>query len=150
MARKGLAVKVAVGKPSDLGAPSGFGVTAKKTIGPAGVTRSTRVAVSPRPDEEEDEPELGDDEENGEDEEEESSGTATAPSPEAVHYHDELQRCDLCSHFGDDGQCEVLQMQVQAEGGCSAFDGMVEGEPEASPFGGESPIAPMRRRGYVG
>jgi hypothetical protein len=42
-------------------------------------------------------------------------------TPEAVHYHDEEQRCDGCDHFGSGNQCSVLKMPVSPEGGCNAF-----------------------------
>ena len=105
--RPGMAVKIAIGRPkpgsnlgSDLGSPSDFG-TPNRTPTPG---RRTTPADD---DLDADQDQL--------------TGATPAVPPEAVHYHDEEQRCELCQHFGQDGQCAVLQMPVQAEGGCNAF-----------------------------
>lgn len=44
-------------------------------------------------------------------------------TPEAVHYHEDEQRCDTCDYFGRGNQCSVLNMPVSPEGGCNAFRG---------------------------
>jgi len=64
-----------------------------------------------------------------------SEGMMPKIAPEAVNYHDEAQSCQMCQYYGG-GQCEVLQMPVQAEGGCTAFDdGSGGGDMSASPEG---------------
>jgi hypothetical protein len=50
--------------------------------------------------------------------------------PEAVAYHDDAQNCQGCQHFGSDGQCEVLQMSVSPDGGCTAFEAGAGGQPD--------------------
>lgn len=42
--------------------------------------------------------------------------------PEAVNYHDEPHACGMCMYMGQDQQCGVLKMQVNPEGGCTAFE----------------------------
>jgi hypothetical protein len=79
----------------DLGAPSDFGA------GPL-PRSSSRV---PLDDEEEAEPSAAD----------------ALVTPEALNFHDDEQRCDMCQHFGRAGQCAVLKMPVPPEGGCNAF-----------------------------
>jgi hypothetical protein len=54
--------------------------------------------------------------------------TQVPPAPEAVNYHDDLHRCDMCEYMGADGNCAVLQMQVQPEGACNAFSAQEQGE----------------------
>jgi hypothetical protein len=44
-------------------------------------------------------------------------------TPESTHYHEDEQRCELCSHMDADGQCAVLNMTVSPTGGCDKFDG---------------------------
>ena len=53
--------------------------------------------------------------------------TSVPPPPEALSYHDDLHRCDMCQHMGQDGNCAVLQMQVQPEGACNAYSAKDEG-----------------------
>lgn len=51
--------------------------------------------------------------------------------PEAVAYHDDPQSCGSCQHFGDGGQCQVLQMAVSEAGGCNAFEAKAGGDMHA-------------------
>jgi hypothetical protein len=107
MAQKpGLAVKIAVGrtKPgADLGSPSDFGAPAK----PPMRSRATPPPPTAAPD-------LDPDQDGDID-------SSPSIAPEAVNYHDDEQRCELCQYFGDSGDCAVLKMPVQAAGGCNAF-----------------------------
>jgi hypothetical protein len=138
MAKKGIAVRIAIGRPkapSDLGAPSGLeaAVGAKKRA-PA------EVPTPGEEDEDEDQesPDTGEDDDQDQDEDDQGGGSpggAVPPSPEAVHYHDDLQRCDGCTHFGQDSYCEVLQRNVQAEGACASYDALEQGG--GGEYGGE-------------
>jgi hypothetical protein len=130
MAKKGIAVRIAIGKvkpKGDLGAPAGL--EAART----GAPPARRVPNAPSPGEEEEEPDEDQEPDEDEDEDQEpedqggGNGAGTAPSPESLHYHDDLQRCDMCTHFGQDGHCDMLQRTVQAEGGCAAYDAMEQG-----------------------
>lgn len=47
---------------------------------------------------------------------------APAIQPEAVHYHDDAQSCQMCQFMDEGGQCSVLQMQVSPDGGCAAYE----------------------------
>lgn len=62
-----------------------------------------------------------------------AAGAPPVIKPEAVNYHDEAHACSGCTYF-DQGssQCSVLQMQVQPEGGCNAFEA-IGGDQGASP-----------------
>lgn len=51
-------------------------------------------------------------------------------SPTAVAYHDDAQNCQGCQFFGSGGQCQVLQMAVAPEGGCTAFQAGTGGQPD--------------------
>ncbi len=53
-------------------------------------------------------------------------GMGAAVSPEAVHYHDDAQSCQMCQHMGPDGTCAVLKMQVSPDGGCAAYEGKAQ------------------------
>jgi hypothetical protein len=82
-----------------------------------------------------------------------ASGTPSVP-PDAVHYHDDEQRCELCDNYGQDGQCSLLQMQVQPQGGCNAFTAQQGGDGTTMGMGDNSqalpPAGPQRamRGGY--
>ena len=126
MAQKpGLAVSIAVGKPkprlgADLGAPSGFGAPPKRAPSAA---PSPAASGAAEPDQDDQTPTA--------------SPTIT---PEAVNYHDDEQRCELCDYFGGDGQCAVLKMQVQPQGACNAFSaagGSQSAEPDQDDMSGD-------------
>lgn len=55
-------------------------------------------------------------------------------TPEALHYHDDEQRCDGCTHMGSGNHCDLLQMPVEPEGGCIGFSATdMGGAPEVEP-----------------
>jgi hypothetical protein len=56
-------------------------------------------------------------------------------TPEAVCYRMAEETCGNCLHFGADGNCAVLKMQVEAGSGCNAFQqgGAGESPNEAMP-----------------
>jgi hypothetical protein len=76
---------------------------------------------------------------SGGDDDQPNQGTTVVISPEAVNYHDDAQSCATCSYFGQDGNCQVLQMQVQAEGGCNAWSG---GSDQSAPSPAGPPATP--------
>lgn len=61
-----------------------------------------------------------------------AAGEMPIIKPEAVNFHDEMQTCGPmaggsgCQYFNA-GQCSVLQMQVQPQSACTAFEPMVSG-----------------------
>lgn len=66
-------------------------------------------------------------------------GGPAAVKPEAVHYHDDPQSCSMCEYMGEGGQCAILKMQVNPEGGCAAFENKNEGGEEMAPDSGMEP-----------
>lgn len=59
------------------------------------------------------------------------AGPLPVIKPEAVAYHDDPHACSGCSYFSQDGNCAVLQMQVNPAGGCNAFEaGGDQGAPD--------------------
>jgi hypothetical protein len=131
-----MAFKMTIGKTrpgSDLGSPSDFGgppaPAAPRSAAPAAAS-----ALDPDQDGDIDQ--------------------APAIPPEAVNYHDDAQSCSTCQYMDDGGNCAVLQMQVQPDGGCNAFSGKDSGDqddigqedddgtgaaPPAAPMGGGMP-----------
>jgi hypothetical protein len=57
-------------------------------------------------------------------------------NPAAVNYHDDPHACSSCQYFSQDGNCQVLQMVVQPQGGCNAFEAGGAGNEVAPPNGG--------------
>ncbi|MBV8831637.1 MAG: hypothetical protein JO108_20705 [Acidobacteriaceae bacterium] len=133
--RPGLAVKIAVRKPKpgpDLGSPSDFGRPGSRSLPSSALPTRNDV--------------------HGDGNDDSLATAAATVSPEALHYHDEAQRCELCEHFGQDGQCAVLQMTVQPEGGCNAFSGRDTDEDSTEPdyddLGGDADMPPARGSGH--
>lgn len=109
-------------KPMSRMADGGFGI-------PAPIGGAAGGAPEPPPPEGGAEPE-GDEMGAG-------AGTPAVVRPEAVNFHDDAQNCGSCTHFGQDGQCVILQMQVPDVGGCTAFEGASSDNDQDDQPGGE-------------
>ncbi len=92
--KKGLGVMIAIGRPKDAPMP------------PRGMKGAPGG----------DEPDMPDtpDEPDGDE------GMDYTVYPETVGYHDDPHSCSNCGAFSG-GQCKLLKMEVNPEGGCSAW-----------------------------
>lgn len=120
---------------ADLGSPSDFGASSAPRRPPARAQQVPATDIDPDQDGDIDSVDI---------------------PPEAVNYHDDLQRCDMCRYMNENGDCAVLKMPVSAEGACTVFQAQGEQEGAEQPeeqMGAEEPEPemagpPARRGGY--
>lgn len=59
-------------------------------------------------------------------------------SPEMVNFRTADEVCRTCDHWGQDGQCSVLNMATEANDSCNAYAEREDGASDIEPVGAEA------------